>query len=130
MSFMLDTNAVSHALRGQGRVAERLTRARPSEVVVSSIGVAELAFGIGNRASEKLERAVQELLQHVEILPFDEEAAWRYGIVASDLRQRGQPIGVLDAMIAAHALQTDRTLVTNNTSHFERVEGLKWEDWY
>jgi tRNA(fMet)-specific endonuclease VapC len=57
------------------------------------------------------------------------DAADRYGEIAARLQQTGQPIGVMDTLIAAHALVTDLILVTHNTRHFERIPGLKLEDW-
>lgn len=128
--FLLDTDTVSHALRGEGRVGERLARTRPSEVAVSSITVCELAFGVEKRGSQKLDRIVREFLRGVEILPFDEVAAWRYGTLTASLQRTGEPIGSFDSMIAAHALVSARTLVSHNVNHFSRIEGLSWEDWY
>jgi tRNA(fMet)-specific endonuclease VapC len=62
-------------------------------------------------------------------MPFDEECAVRYASVASDLAVRGERIGELDPMIAAHAMTLDLTLVTNNLRHFSRVQDLKVENW-
>jgi tRNA(fMet)-specific endonuclease VapC len=65
----------------------------------------------------------------VTVLPFDQAAADRFGPVASALARRGEPIGTFDTLIAAHALSSDLTLVTNNTKHFRRVAGLKTATW-
>jgi tRNA(fMet)-specific endonuclease VapC len=63
------------------------------------------------------------------IVDYDESASFLYGELRADLEKRGQPIGPLDMMIAAHALSLDVPLVTNNTKKFERVKGLKLENW-
>ncbi|WP_093070075.1 type II toxin-antitoxin system VapC family toxin [Thiothrix caldifontis] len=63
------------------------------------------------------------------IVDYDESASFLYGELCADLEKRGQPIGSLDMMIAAHALSLDVPLVTNNTKEFERVKGLKLENW-
>ena len=76
------------------------------------------------------EGLVRQLPRRVEILKFGEAAAWTYGALFAQLRSRGEPIGVLDSMIAAHAMTAQRVLVTNNTSHFTRVEGMRLEDWF
>lgn len=130
MKYLLDTNVVSHAIRGQGRVAENLPAHAPSEFGVSSITIAELAFGVEKREAPRLAREVREFLRPIEILPFDEDVAWRYGILGAHLQRTGETIGVLDTMIAAHAMVRDLILVTNNSKHFDRIAGLRWEDWY
>ncbi|HLA33608.1 MAG TPA: type II toxin-antitoxin system VapC family toxin [Rhodocyclaceae bacterium] len=65
----------------------------------------------------------------LEILPFDENVVWVYGELRADLERRGQSIGSLDTMIAAHALSLNAVLVTNNTREFAKVRGLQLENW-
>jgi tRNA(fMet)-specific endonuclease VapC len=65
----------------------------------------------------------------LEILDFDSGAAIEYGRIRATLRKKGTPIGQMDMLIAAHAKSKGLTLVTNNVSEFERVDGLKLEDW-
>jgi tRNA(fMet)-specific endonuclease VapC len=62
-------------------------------------------------------------------VPFDELAAERFAVVAGGLAKEGTPIGVLDTLVAAQALSLGLTVVTNNTRHFGRVPGLKFENW-
>ncbi|MEO6597895.1 MAG: type II toxin-antitoxin system VapC family toxin [Planctomycetota bacterium] len=127
---MLDTDTVSFALRGEGKVAERIQTRLPSEILVSSLTAAELWFGVERRQSKKLRRLVATFLDTVEVLPFDAAAAQRYGRVAAALVAKGQPIGLVDAMIAAHAITSESVLVTHNAAHFRRVSGIDLEDWY
>ena len=129
MKFLLDTDSVSYALRGEGRVAEQIRAHRPSELGLSAITVAELRFGIERRGSRRLHRLVNAFVGDVAVVPFDEDAAIRFGSVAAALVSKGTPIGVLDTMIAAHALQLGLILVTHNLKHFRRVRGLKVADW-
>ena len=63
-------------------------------------------------------------------MPLNESCTKVYGAIASELTRRGIPIGDLDAVIAAHALTIDATLVTNNVKHFARVPGLRVENWF
>lgn len=128
--WMLDTDSVSFALRGEGGVAAELRKRAPSEIQVSSITASELWFGVERRRSNRLRRIVSAFLGAVEILPFDAKAARRYGQVAATLAGRGKTIGVFDTMIAAHALLADSVLVTHNLAHFRQVRGLEVEDWY
>ena len=68
-------------------------------------------------------------LSGIQVLPFEGEAAREYGAIRAGLKNKGIPIGANDLLIAAHAKSAGLTLVTNNTREFERVEGLKLENW-
>ena len=127
--LMLDTDTVSFALRGQGRVAARLLETRPSDVCISSITLAELRYGAQLRRSRKLHGLIDAFTREVDVSPFDREAADRFGEVAAALAKRGTPIGGLDTLIAAHALALGVAVVTNNVKHFAGVPGLRVENW-
>src|SRR5574337_1037446 len=94
--YMLDTDTVSFALRGQGRVATRLLGHRPSELCISSITPAELRFGAEARRSRKLHRLISTFIEAVEVVSFDQSAASRFATVAAALARRGEPIGTFD----------------------------------
>jgi tRNA(fMet)-specific endonuclease VapC len=127
--YMLDTDSVSFAIRGEGRVAERIREHRPSRLCVSSITLAELRFGAESKKSRRLQELIETFIAAIEVVPFDAGAARSFGVVAATLAREGQPIGELDTLIAAHALSLGVTLVTNNTKHFSRVAGLPTENW-
>jgi len=127
--YMLDTDTVSFALRGHGRVAARLLEHRPSQLCVSSITLAELRFGAEARRSRKLHRLIGSFVEAVAVVPFDQPAANRFATVAASLARRGEPIGTFDTLMAAHALSLGLTFVTNNAKHFGRVAGLQTENW-
>jgi tRNA(fMet)-specific endonuclease VapC len=127
--YMLDTDTISFALRGQGRVAARLLEHRPSQLCISSIALAELRFGAETRRSRTLHRLISTFVASVEVVAFDQPAADRFAVVAASLARRGAPIGTFDTLMAAHALSLGLTFVTNNTQHFVRVAGLNTENW-
>jgi tRNA(fMet)-specific endonuclease VapC len=127
--YMLDTDTVSFALRGQGQVAARLLEHRPSELCMSSIAVAELRFGAEARRSQKLHNLISTFAAAIAVLPFDQPAADHFAAVAASLARRGVPIGTFDTLMAAHALSLRLIFVTNNTKHIRRVVGLKTENW-
>ncbi|MEE9279658.1 MAG: type II toxin-antitoxin system VapC family toxin [Myxococcota bacterium] len=129
MRFLLDTDTISFALRGEGAVASELRRRLPSEVCTSSVVVGELELGVARRGSRKLRRELDGLYSGLDVLSYDVEAARRYGRLAAALLDDGVPIGVEDTMVAAHSLSRGLTLVTHNLKHFERVRGLRVEDW-
>ena len=129
LQYMLDTDTVSFALRGFGGVSTRLLEHKPSEICMSAITLSELRYGADRRNSRKLHGIIDAFAGAVTVVSFDEEAAARFGSVAAALVRRGPPIGDFDALIAAHALALDLTLVTNNTKHFSRVDGLRMDNW-
>ncbi|MEA2163457.1 MAG: tRNA(fMet)-specific endonuclease VapC [Thermoanaerobaculia bacterium] len=129
LAFMLDTDTVSFALRGQGRVGTAILKHRPSDLCVSVITVAELRYGATRRKSAKLHELIGTFTRNVEVVPFDDPSALEFGRIASHLADAGSPIGELDTLIAAHAMSLDLTLVTNNGKHFGRVPGLRLDNW-
>ncbi len=127
--YLLDADTVSYALRGQGRVAERILQHPPSELAISSVTLAELWFGAEAKRSAKLRHAIRRFVKDVSVVAFDEAAAERFGAVAAALSARGVPIGTFDTLVAAQAVALGAIVVTNNTKHFERVPGLSVENW-
>jgi tRNA(fMet)-specific endonuclease VapC len=127
--YMLDTDTVSFALRGHGRVAARLLEHRPSQLCMSSITLAELRFGAEAKRSQKLHNLIDTFAEAIAVVAFDQPAADQFGAVAVSLARRGVPIGTFDTLMAAHALSLGLIFVTNNAKHFGRVRGLKTLNW-
>ena len=126
---MLDTDSVSYAIRGAGRVAERIVAHPPSQLCISEITLAELRYGAERLSSQKLHRAIETFVRSVSVAAFDEDCAAMYGRIGAKLAARGETIGDTDTMIAAHALTLGVTLVTNN-EHFSRVPTLRIVNWF
>ncbi len=129
MKYLLDTNTVSFAIRGVGRVGSRLLAASPADVAISAVTEAELWYGVVKLGSGRLRRAVEAILSTMRVLPVSSRVARDYGELRVWLARRGRPIGLADAFIAAHSRSEGLTLVTHNTRHFVRVPRLKLEDW-
>jgi tRNA(fMet)-specific endonuclease VapC len=128
LQYMLDTDTVSFALRGQGGVGMRVLEHRPSELCISSITLAELRYGAERHRSRRLHRLISTFVDAIAIMPFDQSAADRFARVAAASARRGQPIGAFDTLLAAHALSLRLTFVTNDTRHFARIAGLSTEN--
>jgi tRNA(fMet)-specific endonuclease VapC len=129
VKYLLDTDTVSFALRGEGQVGAHIRRHKPSELAMSAITLAELRFGADRKGSRKLHALINTFAAAVEVSSFDEQAALEFGRIGNVLAERGTPIGELDVLIAAHAVSLRSTLVTNNVRHFSRVPGLVVENW-
>lgn len=130
--YLADTNILGYFARAvQGPLQQRmLTAMERQEVAISVITRAETRYGLGLlNSSDKRRHSIGMLLEEYPALPWTADAADRYGEVASHLQLTGKTIGVMDTQIAAHALAENLILVTHNTRHFERVPGLRIEDW-
>ena len=130
MKYLFDTNICIYVINARPpQVLERFRREAVGDIGISAITAAELAYGVAKSGSARNRSALEKFLAPLDIAPFDGEAFWRYGAIRASLERRGQPIGSLDTLIAAHALALDVALVTNNASEFSRVEGLRIDNW-
>jgi tRNA(fMet)-specific endonuclease VapC len=126
MRYMLDTNICIYVINARPPlVLERFRREQLGSICVSSVTAAELAFGVAKSGSSRNREALEMFLAPLEVLPFDSAVMWHY----ADLQRRGEPMGALDTMIAAHAMACNTTLVSKNTREFSRVAGLSLENW-
>ncbi|NBY70443.1 MAG: type II toxin-antitoxin system VapC family toxin [Betaproteobacteria bacterium] len=130
MTYLLDTNICIYIINEQpARVLQRLIQAGRESLAISTVTVAELAFGVAKSTRPETRAKLENFLSKFPILDWDQDAAWIYGNVRKTLEAKGQRIGERDLLLASQALALDATLVTNNTREFERVEGLKLENW-
>jgi tRNA(fMet)-specific endonuclease VapC len=130
-TYLLDTNICIYIKnRRPPEVLVRLSGLQPGEVAMSSITFGELCFGAAK--SVKQREAMQVLVALKELIPvlaLDANTSLHYGQIRQYLQHIGRPIGNNDLWIAAHALSSALTLVTNNVAEFDRVPNLKIENW-
>lgn len=131
MPYMLDTNVVSHIVQGRDMVLlARLTAEPVGEVVISSVTLAELEYGLQRRGQpERLKNALTQLLLRIDVLPWDENVARCYGELCAGLEAKGINLSDFDMMIAAHAHQTGATLVSRDRAFKQLPKGFKLEVW-
>jgi len=130
LRYLLDTNIVSDLVRRPGGLVNvRIAQVGEDSICTSLIVAAELRYGAAKSNSQGLTDRVGLLLSALEILPLEPPVDRCYAEVRHQLTLRGTPIGPNDLLIAAHALALDLTLVTANTREFERVPGLRLENW-
>ena len=130
MRVMLDTNTCIFVINNNAAVRTRFIAEHPSGIAISAITEAELWFGVENSTnSEKNAQTLCVFLATVETIAFGTLAAAEYGRVRAKLKRAGTLISERDMLIAAHAKSEGLTIVTNNVREFERVEGLRPEDW-
>ena len=127
--YMLDTNMVSHFIKGVNNVLNKVVSIPMSELGISAITEGELLFGLAkNPDAKQLRLVVHEFLIRVDVLPWDSAVADCYGVLRANMQKQGKILGNLDLLIAAHALALEAVLITNDRA-FIQVEGLKIEDW-
>jgi tRNA(fMet)-specific endonuclease VapC len=130
MIYLLDTNICIYIINQQpAQVLQRLIQAGRESLAISAVTVAELAFGVAKSTRPDSQAKLENFLSKFPIVDWGQDAAWVYGNVRKVLEAKGQRIGERDLLLACHALALDATMVTNNTREFERVEGLKLENW-
>ena len=131
MIYMLDTNICIYAMKNRPEKAlRRLKEELDSGVCISSITLAELEYGMKHSSNPaKNEQALLRFLVPFIVLPFGAAAASEYGEIRAYLQGQGTLIDPLEMLIAGHARAESMTLVTNNVWEFERVPGLKLENW-
>jgi tRNA(fMet)-specific endonuclease VapC len=126
----LDTNVVSDLVRHpQGRAAAKIAELGEDAVATSIIVAAELRYGAAKKGSARLASQLETILGALEVLPLEAPADATYGNSRVALEVAGTPIGGNDLLIAAQALALDMIVVTNNAREFERVDGLRVENW-
>jgi tRNA(fMet)-specific endonuclease VapC len=127
--YMLDTNAVSHFIKGHPVVVRRVVAASITSLCVSAITEGELLFGLAKRPdAERLDRAVRAFLRRVDVLPWDSDVAGRYGTVRAAMERQGKILAPIDLLIGVHALNVGAVLVTNDRA-FGQIDDLSIEDW-
>ncbi|HXF94263.1 MAG TPA: type II toxin-antitoxin system VapC family toxin [Nitrospiraceae bacterium] len=131
MKFMLDTNICIYLIKRQPEaVLDRFASHPVGDVGISVITLAELEYGASKSSNPSRNReALKQFVLPLEIAAFDRSATITYGKIRALLEERGQPIGSMDMLIAAHALSLGARLVTNNIKEFKRVPGLRVENW-
>jgi len=130
LKYLLDTNIAIYVIKHRPiQVLETFNR-HAGQLCISSITLAELFHGVEKSAKPDHNlRQVEDFVSRLEVLEYGNKAAAHYGDIRANLERKGTPIGVNDLHIAAHARSEGLTLVTNNLREFERVEGLRVENW-
>lgn len=130
MKYLLDSNICIYLINNRpAHVSERLISAGQSNVGISALAFAEMAFGAAKSTQPKTRQKLIDFVRTLTVLPWPEKAVWHYARTRLALESAGRRISEMDLLIASHALAEDLVVVTNNTREFERVEGLKLENW-
>jgi tRNA(fMet)-specific endonuclease VapC len=128
---ILDTDIASYFIRDRvPSIKTKLLELPYSDVCISVVTKAELLYGLKRlNPGHRLHIGVLQFLENILVLPWGLEIANHYANIRHQLVSTGQPIGELDMMIAAHSVSTGAVLVTNNTRHYQRINGVILANW-
>jgi len=131
IKYLIDTNICIYIMNKRPiGIIHKFKQFEVGEIGVSTITVSELQYGVVKSKNRKLNKQrVEDFLSPLEIIPYDEIAANTYGDIRNKLEKRGESIGPLDMLIAAHALSRNLVLITNNEKEFKQVKNLKVKNW-
>ncbi len=131
MKYMLDTNICIYVIANRSmQVIKKFRQMDKDEISVSVIVASELAYGVAkSRLYGKNKETLEVFLSSLSVEALPDSVIWHYASLRKHLEAEGKIIGENDQWIAAHALATGAVLVTNNLREFERVPGLRLENW-
>ncbi|MBA8822598.1 tRNA(fMet)-specific endonuclease VapC [Ochrobactrum sp. P6BSIII] len=127
---MLDTNICIFTIKNRPQQVREAFNRFHDQLCISSVSLMELIYGAEKSAHPEKNLAVVEgFAARLEVLSYDEAAANHTGQLRAELARSGTPIGPYDQLIAGHARSRGLIIVTNNRREFDRVPGLRVEDW-
>ena len=128
--YMLDTNICIYTIKNRpSQVRDAFIR-HQDQLCVSTVTAMELIFGAEkSEAPEQNLAVIEAFLARLALLDYDLHAAEHTGQLRAELQKLGTPIGPYDQMIAGHARSLGLIVVTNDEREFERVTGLRMENW-
>ncbi len=130
LRYMLDTNLCIRVLRDRPQAIRERFNAEADGLCISSIVLSELLYGAAKSTRPIENRSeVERLATRLDVLSFDNDAAAHAGDIRAVLAGQGRMIGSYDLLIAGHARSRGLIVVTGNLGEFERVDGLRCEDW-
>lgn len=130
LKYLLDTNICIFTIKNRPAGVRALFKQHQGLMCISSVTLMELAYGVerSTRPQENL-AVIEGFAERLDLLDYGADAAMHTAQLRAELARAGKPIGPYDQMIAGHARSRGLILVTNNTREFERVPGLRLEDW-
>jgi len=130
LKYMLDTNICIFTIKNKPQQVRDALNRHHGQLCISSVSLMELIYGAEKSVNPERNLVVVEgFAARLEVLSYDELAASHTGQLRAELAQNGTPIGPYDQMIAGHARSRGLITVTNNRREFDRVPGLRVEDW-
>ena len=130
INYMLDTDTCIYTIKRKPPHIKRRFNANIGRLCISSITWGELIYGAekSNHTAANLDQLAGSAAR-LEVLTFGEKEAQQFGQIRSELEASGQVIGPYDMMIAGHARSQGLVLITHKLREFNKVDGLRLENW-
>jgi tRNA(fMet)-specific endonuclease VapC len=130
LTYMLDTNICIYVMKNYPLDLLEKFNALAEQLCISSITLGELHYGAEKSARRAANlTAIENFVARLEVLAFEAKAAAHYGQVRAELERAGTPCGPHDMQIGGHARSEGFIVVTNNTREFNRMQGIRTENW-
>ena len=130
MSYLIDTDILIYLIQGNRSVDTRIQETQPITKAISIVTFGELLYGAKKSTQKEKNLAIVYRLSEVfPIIEVNRSTIEAFSEIKTTLDKRGEKIEDFDVLIAATALSMNYILVTNNTKHFQRIDGLKIENW-
>ena len=128
--YMLDTNICIYVMKNYPQALREKFNALAEQLCISSITLGELYYG-AEKSARRVENltAIEHFVARLDVLPFEAKAAAHYGQVRAELERAGTPCGAHDMQIGGHARSEGLIVVTNNIREFNRMPGIRAENW-
>ena len=130
LRYMLDTNICIYVIKNRPEGLRERFNTLADQLCISAVTLSEIIYG-AEKSARQIEniKIVEQFAARLDVLPFGERAATHYGQIRADLERAGHPIGLHDMMIGGHARGEGLILVSNNLREFQRIEGLRVDNW-
>jgi tRNA(fMet)-specific endonuclease VapC len=130
LKYMLDTDICIYTIKHKPSEVREAFNLHHAQLCISTVTLMELIYGAEKSASPQQNlRVVEGFAARLDVLDYDQAAATHSGQLRAELTKIGKAIGPFDYMIGGHARSRGLILVSNNTSEFGRVPGLRLENW-
>jgi len=130
LKYLLDTNIVIYTMKNRPSEVREIFNKNQGQLAISSVTLMELIYGAEKSSDPaKNTHTIETFAARLAVLDYDAHAAQHTGQIRAELAKAGKPIGPYGQMIAGHARSLGHILVSNNVGEFERVPGLRLENW-
>jgi tRNA(fMet)-specific endonuclease VapC len=130
LTYMLNTNICIYVMKNYPPDLKDKFNSLAEQLCISSITLGELHYG-AEKSARRVDNltAIEHFVARLDVLPFEAKAAAHYGQVRAELERAGTPCGPHDMQIGGHARSEGLIVVTNNLREFNRMPGLRVENW-
>ena len=130
LKYLLDTNIIIYTIKNKPHIVREAFKTHYGQICISTVTLMELVYGAEKSSNPERNLAdVEGLAARLDVLDYDDIAATHTGQIRAELGKIGKPIGPYDQMIAGHARSRGLIIVTNNEKEFNRVPGIRVENW-